>query len=82
METSLPEIPIKMETVQLINQLLKQLTTKPSNKIYPTPFSGTAAENILDSKGSKGLTRLLHIMYVMKNTALNFLLIFTEANQR
>ena len=34
-ETSLPEIPIEMEPVQVINQLLKQLTTKPSNKIYP-----------------------------------------------
>ena len=64
-ENSLPEISIEVEPVQLINQLLEQLTTKPSNKIYPTTFSGTAAENIVDSKGLKGLTGLLHIMYVM-----------------
>lgn len=34
-ETSFPETPMEMEPAQLINQLLKQLTTKPSNKIYP-----------------------------------------------
>ena len=37
-----------MEPVQLMNQLLTQLTTKPSTEIHPTPFTGTAANNILD----------------------------------
>ena len=37
-----------MEPVQLMNQLLTQLTTKPSTEIHPTPFTGTAADNILD----------------------------------
>ena len=37
-----------MEPVQLMNQLLTQLTTKPSTQIHPTPFTGTAADNILD----------------------------------
>ena len=31
-----------------MNQLLTQLTPKPSTKIHPTPFTGTAADNILD----------------------------------
>ena len=30
-----------------MNQLMTQLTTKPSTKIHPTPFTGTAAD-ILD----------------------------------
>ena len=46
--TSLPELPIEMETVQLMNQLLTQLTTKPSTEIHPTLFTGTTAKNILD----------------------------------
>ena len=37
-----------MEPVQLMNQLLTQLTTKPSTEIHPTPFTGTAADTILD----------------------------------
>ena len=37
-----------MEPVQLMNQLLTQLTTKPSTEIHPTPFIGTVANNILD----------------------------------
>ena len=36
-----------MEPVQLMNQLLTQLTTKPLNEIHPAPFAGTAAENVL-----------------------------------
>ena len=43
----LSDIPIKMEPIQLMNQLMTQLTTKPSTKIHPTPFTGTAAD-ILD----------------------------------
>ena len=45
---SLPELPIEMEPVQLMNQFLTQLTTKPSTEINPTPSTGTAANNILD----------------------------------
>ena len=37
-----------MEPVRLMNQLLTQLTTKPSTEIHPTLFTGTAADNILD----------------------------------
>ena len=48
LDTSLPEAPMEMEPVQLMNQLLTQLTTKPSTEIHPTPFTGTAADNILD----------------------------------
>ena len=48
LDTSLPEVPMEMEPVQLMNQLLTQLTTKPSTEIHPTPFTGTAADNILD----------------------------------
>ena len=44
----LSELPIEMEPVQLMNQLLTQLTTKPSTEIYPTPFTGTTADNISD----------------------------------
>lgn len=48
METFLPEISIEVEPVQLMHQLLMQLTTKPPTKIHPTLFVGTALENILD----------------------------------
>ena len=34
--------------MQLMNQLLIQLTTKPSTEIHPTPFTGTTVDNILD----------------------------------
>ena len=37
-----------MEPVQLMNQLLTQLTMKPSTEIHPTPFTGISANNILD----------------------------------
>ena len=37
-----------MEPVQLMNQLLTQLKTKSSTDIQPTPFTGTAADNILN----------------------------------
>ena len=43
----LSDIPIKTEPIQLMNQLMTQLTTKPLTKIHPTPFTGTAAD-ILD----------------------------------
>ena len=39
---------MEMEPVQLMNQLLTQFATKPSTEIHPTPFTGTAANNILD----------------------------------
>ena len=48
LDISLPELPVEMEPVQLMNQLLTHLTTKPLTDIHPVPFSGTAAENILD----------------------------------
>ena len=47
-DISLPELPIEMEPMQLMNQLLTQLTTKPSTEIHPTPFTGTTVDNILD----------------------------------
>ena len=37
-----------MEPVQLMIQLLTQLTTKPLIEIQPTPFTGNATDNILD----------------------------------
>ena len=48
LDISLPEIPLEIEPVQLMNQLLMKLTTKPSTEIHPAPFSGTAAEDVLD----------------------------------
>ena len=39
---------MEMEPVQLMNQLLTQLTTKPSTEIHPTPFTGTTTDNNLD----------------------------------
>ena len=53
LDTSLPDLPIEMKPVQLMNQLLTQLTTKPSTKIHPTPFTETAAE-----KGSIYVNRI------------------------
>ena len=47
-DTSLPELPIEMKPVQLMNQLLTQLTTKPLTKIHSIPFTGNTADNILD----------------------------------
>ena len=46
LDISLPELPIEMEPMKLMNQLLTQLTLKPSTEIHPTPFM--AADNILD----------------------------------
>ena len=71
-----------MEPVQLMNQLLTQLTTKPSTEIHPTPFTGTATDNILD--WIKNFDRIaahnvwndqkqLQVIPVnLKDTALNF----------
>ena len=44
----LSELPIEMEPVQLMNQLLTQLTTKPSAEIHPIHFTGTNPDNFLD----------------------------------
>ena len=78
----LSELPIKMEPVQLINQLLTQLTTKPSTEIYPTPFTGTTANNISDgienfdhiaAQSVWNDRKQLQIVPVyLKDTALNF----------
>ena len=48
LDSSLPELLIEMEPIQLMNQLLTQLTMEPSTKIHPTPFTDTAINNILD----------------------------------
>ena len=48
LDTLLPDLPTEMEPVQLLNQLLMQLTTKPSTEIRATPCTGTATCNILD----------------------------------
>ena len=47
LDISLPEVPVDIEPVQLINQLL-MLTKKCSTEIHPAPFAGTAAENVLE----------------------------------
>ena len=82
LDISLPELPVEMEPVQLMNQLLTHLTTKPLTDIHPVPFSGTAAENILD--WLKNFNRIathnvwndqkqLQVIPVyLKETALNF----------
>ena len=82
LDTSLPEIPIEMEPVLLMNELLMQLTTKPATEIHPAPFPGSAAENILDWLESFNRIathnvwndqKQLHIIPVyLKDTALNF----------
>ena len=71
-----------MEPVQLMNQLLTQLKTKPSTEIHPTLFTGTAANNILDWLENFDCIALhnvwndqkqLQIIPVyLKDTALNF----------
>ena len=48
LDTSLSDIPVEMEPVQLMNQLLTQLTAKPLAEIHPAPFTGTAVDNIFD----------------------------------
>ena len=40
---------MEMDPVQLMNQLLTQLTTNPSTEIHLTLFTGTVADNSLDS---------------------------------
>ena len=82
LDTSLPELPTEMEPVQLMNQLLTHLTTKPSTKIHPTPFTGTTADNILDwlenfdriaTHNVWNDQKQLHVIPVyLKDTALNF----------
>ena len=82
LDISLPELPIEMEPVQLMNQLLTQLTTKPSTEIRPTLFTGTVADNILDwLENFGGITahnvwndqkQLQVILVYLKDTALNF----------
>ena len=82
MNTSLPELLIEMEPVQLMNQLLMQLTTKLSTKIHPTPLPGTAIDNILDWLENfdriavqnvwNDQKQLQIIPVYLKDTALNF----------
>ena len=65
-----------------MNQLLTQLTTKPSTEIHPTFFTGTAADNILDWLENfdriavhnvwNDQKQLQVIPVYLKNTALNF----------
>ena len=70
-----------MEPVQLMNQLLTQLTTKPSTEIHPTPFTGTAADILdwlknFDRVASQNVwndqKQLQIIVVYLKDTALNF----------
>ena len=71
-----------MEPVQLMKQLLTQLTTKPSMEIHPTPFTWTAADNILNwlenfnriaaRNASNDQQQLQVIPVYLKDTALNF----------
>ena len=71
-----------MEHVQLMNQLLTQPTTKPSTEIHRPPFTGTAADNILDWLQNfdrtaahnvwKDQKQLQVIPVYLKDTALNF----------
>ena len=82
LDTSLTDIPIEMEPIQLMNQLLTQLTTKPSTEIHPTSFTGTAADNILDWLENfdhiaahnvwNDQKQLQVIPVYLKDTALNF----------
>ena len=71
-----------MESVQLMNQLITQLMTKPSTEIHPTPFTGTVANNILDWLENfdriaahnvwNDQKQLQVIPVYLKDTALNF----------
>ena len=82
LDISLPKLPIEMEPVQLMNQLLTQLTTKPSTEIIPTLFTGIAADNILDWLDNfdriaahnvwNDQKQLQVIPVYLKDTALNF----------
>ena len=78
----LPELSVAMELVQLMNQFLTQLTTKPSSEILPAVFTGTAANNILDwlenfdriaSRNVWNDQKQLQVIPVyLKDTAMNF----------
>ena len=82
LDNSLSDIPAEIEPVQLMNQLLTQLTTKPSTEIHPTPFTGTAADNALDWLENfdriaahnvwNDQKQLQVIPVYLKDTALNF----------
>ena len=82
LDNSFPKIPIEMEPVQLMNQLLMQLIMKPMIEIHPAPFAGTAAENILNWLESfNGIAthnvwndqkQLQVILVYLKDIALNF----------
>ena len=82
LDISLTELPIEMKPVQLMKQLLTQLTRKPSTEIHPTPLTGTAANNILhwlenfDCIAAHNIwndQKHLQVMSVyLKDTALNF----------
>ena len=71
---------MEMEPVQLMNQLLMQLTTKPSTEIHPTPFTGTAAvldwlenfDQIAAHNVWNDQKQLQGIPVYLKDTALNF----------
>ena len=85
---TLPELPREMEPVQLMNQLLTQLATKPSTEIHPTPFTGTAVGNVLDWLENfdriaahnvwNDQKQLQVIPVSVKDTALNFYRSFPE----
>ena len=82
LDTSLSNTPSEMEPVQLMNQLLTQLTTKLLTEIHPTPFAGTAPDNILDwlknfdsiaAHNVWNAQKQLQVIPVyLKDTALNF----------
>ena len=67
-----------MEPVQLMNQLLMQLTTKLSTKIHPTPLPGTAIDwlenfdRIAVQNVWNDQKQLQIIPVYLKDTALNF----------
>ena len=82
LDTLLSDIPIEMEPAQLMNQLLTQLTTKPSTEIHPSPFAETATDNILDWLENfdriaahnfwNDQKQLQVLLVYLKDTALNF----------
>ena len=73
---------MEMEPVQLMKQLLTQLTTKSSKETHFTPFTGIAADNILDWLENfdriaadnvwSDQKQLQVIPVYLKDTALNF----------
>ena len=82
LDTSLPKISMEMESLQLMNQLLTQLVMKPSTEMYPIPFTGTTADNILDWLENFDRTaarnvwndqkQLQVILAYLKDTVMNF----------